>query len=197
MARLVLVVAVATLAGSALSATQSTPNPVIASELRWVRGVVISLSPETAVLQLRSDNITFAINPSIASRLRLNGLAEMHYTEKNDVRHVVLAFADASVGAQQLSKRPGRSYRGVIKRLKRSAVDLQVANKTKELALEKRTRLTDVQGTEIAVGSKAIQALLAAGESVLVKYDQVNGVEPLDSSEDAIEIRRLVAAADH
>jgi hypothetical protein len=162
---------------------------------------VISLSPETAVLQLRSDNITLAIDLSVAAGLRLNGIAEVPYTDKNDVRRAVLVFANAAAGAQQLSKRPGRSYRGVIKRVKRGAVDLQVANKTRELALEKRTRLTDAQGAEIAVGSKAIRRLLAAGEPVLVKYDSdstfmdLGGVPVFDSSEDAIEIRRLAGAA--
>jgi hypothetical protein len=152
-------------------------------------------------LQLRSDNITLAIDLSVAAGLRLNGIAEVPYTDKNDVRRAVLVFANAAAGAQQLSKRPGRSYRGVIKRVKRGAVDLQVANKTRELALEKRTRLTDAQGAAIAVGSKAIRPLLAAGEPVLVKYDgdstfiDVAGVSMIDSSEDAIEIRRLAGAA--
>jgi hypothetical protein len=97
MARLALVVAVAVLAGPAHATAQSTSDP-IASELRWVRGVVIALSPETAVLQLRSDNIMLAIDPSIASGLRVNGIAEVYYTDTNDVRRAVLAFADAAAG---------------------------------------------------------------------------------------------------
>ena len=197
MTRLAVVVAVATLAGPAYADGQSTLDPAAAGQLRWVRGVVISLSPDTAVLQLRSENITVALDPSMAPSLRLNGLAEVHYTEKNDIRHAVLAFTDAAAGQQQLSKRPGRSYRGVITRVKRGAVNLQVANKSRELGLEKRTRLIDAQGSEIALGSKAILPLLATGQPVLVKYEDdstliaVGDVSFLDSSEDAVEIRRL------
>ena len=197
MTRLAFVVAVTILAGPAFANGQSTPDPAAASQLRWVRGVVISLSPDMAVLQLRSESVTLALAPSIAAGLRLNGLAEVHYMEKNGIRSVVLAFADAAAGPQQLSKRPGYSYRGVIKRVKRGAVDLQVATKSRELGLEKRTRLVDAQGSEIALGSKAILPLLAAGQPVLVKYEGdsamigTGDVTIFDSSEDAIEIRRL------
>ena len=197
MTRLAVVVAVATLAGPAYAVAQSTPDPAAAVQLRWIRGVVISLSPDTAVLQLRTENVTVALDPVMAPSLRLNGLAEVHYTEKNGIRYAVLAFADAAAGAQQLSKRPGYSYRGVIKRVKRGAVDLQVANKSRELGLEKRTRLVDAQGSELALGSKAILSLLVAGQPVLVKYEGDSAmvgsgdVTFFDSSEDAIEIRRL------
>ena len=179
-----------------LTAAASQPSPDVAGpapgQLRWARGVVIAASADTLVLQLRSSTITLAIDES--AKRPIGSVVEIHYSEKGDARRAVLVFDDQRSGAQELSKRPGRSFRGFVTKAKRSAMSVRVEHKTRQVGLDKHTRLTDAGGEAVANGSKAIMPLLAVGEPVLVKFseavDLVVGDMTLAGSETALEIRR-------
>lgn len=173
------------LAGAAAQQPQDPPGPA-PGQLRWARGVVISASPDTLVLQLRSN--TLALGIDAAAKRPLGSVVEVHYSEQGDARRAVLVFDDQGSGPQELSKRPGRSFRGLVTKAKRSALSVRVERKTRQVTMDKHTRLTDASGHALASGSKEITPLLAVGDPVLVKFTE-GGDGDADT---ALDIRRYL-----
>lgn len=167
--------------------------------LRWVRAVVVSATPETITVRARSREIVMArdaateivaIDP--ASALAAGAIVEAHFVERRGVRRAVVVIADAGPG--ELSKRPRTSLRGRVLRIKRSTLSVSSGGKTRALALEQSSRLLDRDGRPIATGRDAIAQSLAPDVDLLVKYEGdafvLDGVD-LSGDDKAIEIRRL------
>lgn len=191
---------------SGLSQPPSDPA-LTAGSLRWVRGHVTAVSPTLLTLKLRDSDLALTITPAThvvpaslsgraATDLRPGALVEAHYTDRKGVRNAVLVVADVP-DADSVSKRPGRSFRGLVRESKRNTLKLRVENKNRDVTLDKRTRLIDAGGQPLAVGSKEVSARLSGGEEVLVTYVEqnddmmVNDLLISGSSLKALEIRQV------
>ena len=173
------------LAAVALAAVLVSSSAVAApasssGKLRWVRGEVTSVSGDVLTLQLRSKPLTISLDG--AAPPAVGAFVEAHYTDKrNERRAVVILAAQGST----LSKRPGTSFRGVIKQVRRSSISITGASKSIGIDFVKKTQLIDADGLALATGWKAIGGLLPVGEDVVVKY------EGTDDGDQALEIRKL------
>ncbi len=156
-------------ATAAPGAVVSGVSPAIESgRLRWVRGMVSSVSADSLTLKLRNKELTIGLD-AVASAPAAGSVVEAHYTDKKGVRRAMLIFAADPSAA--LSKRPATSYRGIVQRIKRGTVSLTANTKSHGIGLDKKTRLVDAGGRSIASGAKEISSALPAGEDVLVKYE--------------------------
>jgi hypothetical protein len=199
------------LAGGSWQQPQPAAAPV-SGHLRWVRGIVTAVSPDSVTLKLRNNTLTLAIDPTTemvgtsfanpaprapADLPVVGSLVAAHYTDRKNNRRAVLVVDGVPDGQAALSKRPGRSYRGSVKGTKRGTLSMQVDTRTRGVKLDSRTKLTDTDGRSLAIGSKAIAGLLSAGEDVLVTYDDKSddmylGDTTISSNyQRAIEIRKL------
>ena len=191
------------LAGEA--SQQAAPSP---GSLRWVRAVVYATSPTSVTLRMRDremtldlDTATQIIQPGSAAgaALPVGTLVEAHYTERDDVRRAAFVIVTSPFAA--VSKRPGRSYRGVVRAVKRFTLSLRVERRNRSIDLDRRTTLTTADGQSIASGSRAIRGQLSPGEEALVIYEQEsNDIVAGDmtiygTSDRALEIRRLESSA--
>ena len=205
-----LFVGVLVLAGGSWQPSQPAAAPVSGS-LRWVHGIVTAVSPDSLTLKLRENTLTMTIDPTTevvrtspadhATRVPADALivgapVEVHYTDRKAMRRAVFIIDRVPDGAA-LSKRPGRSYRGIVRGTKRGRLTMLVDTRTRGVGLDSRTKLTGTDGRSLAVGSKAIAGQLSASEEVLVTYDeqsddmQVGDTTIFASSQRAIEIRKL------
>lgn len=184
-----------------------TPPAVLAEsgQLRWVRGTVTETSSTSLTVQLRDKAVSLVLDsdskvvPAFGGdatlRVQAGARVEVHYLDKKPARAVLIL--DGIAADLTASKRPGRSYRGVISRIKRSAVSVRIATRTRGVTMEKNTKLVDVDGRSLAIGGKAISGQLAIGDPVLVTYDEQSDdvfsgdVYIPGSHQRALEIRRL------
>lgn len=199
------------LAGCLWQQAQPAVAP-IPGNLRWIRGVATAVSPDSLTLRLRDDSLTMTIDPttevvraSPVSRapraptdlLTVGSLIEVHYTDLKAARRAVLIVDGVAGGSAASSKRPGRSYRGLVIETKRGTLSMRVETRARSVKLVSRTKLTDTDGRSLAIGWKAIASQLSAGEVVLVTYDEqsddiVTGDTAIYSSyQRALEIRKL------
>lgn len=205
MAFMALVVGVFVLASGHLP-----PPPSVVAQpsghLRWVRGTVTDASSGSLTVQLRDKTLTLTtdretrlVRPAAngsATQPGVGSLIEVHYVDRKPSPRAVLILDGIPVAAP-VSKRPGRSYRGVISRVKRSSVSIKVDARTRGVKMDSHTRLTGVDGGSLAVGWKAVAGQLSAGEDVLVVYDeQSDDINTGDliipgSYQRAVEIRKL------
>jgi hypothetical protein len=163
------------------SSAAAAPSTTVSGNLRWVRGEVTAVSGDQLTLKLRSKPITIALDGTAPPAV--GAVVEAHYTDKRGDRRAVLIF-DADRSAE-LSKRPGTSYRGVVKQVRRSSLSITAASRSRGIDFVKQTQLMDADGRALATGWKAIGGLLPVGEDVVVKYE---GTEDADQ---ALEIRKL------
>jgi hypothetical protein len=192
-----LVVGVFVLATGVLQ--QSPPVGAPASgHLRWVHATVAQTTPASVTLQLRDKTLTVALDPG-ARILPVGSLVEVHYLEKPAPRAVLIL--DRLPPETVVSKRAGRSYRGVISRTKSQSVYLRVDNKNREVKMYSKTRLTGADGRVLVTGSKTVAAQMSVGEEVLINYDQqsedmmAGDLLIPGSSDRALVIRKLGASA--
>jgi hypothetical protein len=163
--------------------------------LRWVHATVATTSPESLTLQLRDKTLTVALDPS-APAVQVGSLVEVHYLEKPSPRAVLIL--DGLPADTVVSKRPGRSYRGVVSRTKSQSVYVRVDNKNREVKMYSKTRLTTPDGALLVTGSKPVAAQLAVGEELLINYDQqsedmmAGDIFIPGSSDRALVIRKLI-----
>ena len=199
------------LAGGSWQQPQPAAAPV-SGHLRWARGSVAAVSPDSLTLKLRDNTLTLAIDPTTemvgtspgdpaprapADLLVVGSVIEAHYSDRKNNRRAVLIVGPVPDDQAALSKRPGRSYQGRVKTTKRGTLSILVGTRTRGVKLDSRTKLTDTDGRSLAIGSKAIAGLLSAGEDVLVTYDEksddlyLGDTTIFSSFERAIEIRKL------
>lgn len=144
-------------------------------------------------LQLRDDTLTIDLDPGMAPAV--GARLEMHYSDRRSQRRAVLIL-DAGVSGT-LSRRPGRSFRGTVDRLRRGTVSLRVEGRRRDVALDSRTTLLAVDGRALASGRADVGAALTDGEPLLVVYVEQNDdmmvgdVLVPGSTRKAREIRRL------
>lgn len=193
MARTSCLAAVLLVALTPQSAAFGDPATPVLGRLRWVRGEVAAVSGDSLTLKLRNKPLTLSLDGTPPPAV--GAIVEAHFTDKRGARRTALIFdADRS---SELSKRPGTSYRGVIRQIKRSRLSLTADTKSHGISLAKKTRLVDADGHAVATGTKAIAGLLPAGEDVLVKYEDDGGMIMVGDmmlaagSDRAQEIRRL------
>lgn len=177
----------------ALTATAALAQPTT-SELRWVRGVVISNASGAVLLQMRGDKrISISCDERCAAATP-GATVELHYADRDHALRGELLFIDR--GAGELSKRPGRSVRGTVLRTRSASVQLQVGNKQRTYGVEKSAALIDASQPP-AVGRSEVLTRLSAGETILLKYEEHDtsmsvGDLFLPGSElRAVELRRL------
>lgn len=185
-----LIVCVLLLAAPGLYSQEASLDP---GQLRWVRGTVTSVSPASMTLQLRGDPLTIALDgvapPAEGTRV------EVHYTDRRRERRAVLIFGAGVSGT--ISRRPGRSLRGSVDRLRRSTLSLHVEGRRRDVSLDSRTTLLTIDGRALASGRSDVAAALAGGEPLLVIYEEqsddmmVGDVLVPGSTRKAREIRRL------
>jgi hypothetical protein len=127
-------------------------------QLRWVRGVVSVASPGSIVVNFRDRSVTLSIDAStrMLTTPAAGAVVEAHYTEDKPGFRAALIVEALS---PDVSKRPGRSYRGTVTRVRRSTLSLRVDGKNRSVQLESREL-------------KELANQLAAGEEVLVAYDE-------------------------
>jgi hypothetical protein len=124
-------------------------------------------------------------------------IVELHYVDrKGDRRAEFLFVVDQAAG--ELSRRPGRSARGVVTRTKKSSLQLQVGTKKRTYELEKKTTLVEPgQWRPAATGRAEVMARVKAGEDILLKYEehddsiQAGEVTIPGTALKAVEVRRL------
>jgi hypothetical protein len=183
-----------------------TDPALTAGSLRWVRGHVTAVSTTRLTLKLRDSDLALIITPGTVvgasagaravTALAAGTFVEAHYSDRKGVRNAVLVIADVP-DVDSASKRPGRSFRGLVRQSKRSTLKLRVENKNREVTLDKRTRLIDTGGQSLAVGAKEVSSRLSGGEEVLVTYVEqnddmmVNDILISGSSLKALEIRQV------
>jgi hypothetical protein len=190
----VLVVAIGLLQAHLTAAAPTALFPAVSGELRWVRGTVASVNPDALTLTLRNSDLTIA-RDATSRPPAIGTVVEAHYLDKRGTRRAVLVFEMDS--STELSKRPGHSYRGVVKRIKWRNVALRADAKSHGVNLVKKTRLVDISGRALASGPKEIAGLLPVGEDVIVKYEDDGGTIMVgdamvpSGTERALEIRRL------
>jgi hypothetical protein len=181
------------LAASSLHPQGASPDP---GQLRWIRGTVTSVSPSSMTLQLRDDTLTLDLEPGMAPPV--GARLEVHYSDRRGQRRAVLIL-DAGV-AGTLSRRPWRSFRGTVDRLRRGTVSLRVEGRRRDVGLDSRTTLLAVDGRALASGRADVAAALTDGEPLLVIYVEqsddmmVGDVLVPGSTRKAREIRRLSGA---
>jgi hypothetical protein len=189
------------------SASDPQTGPArMSGPLRWVRGTVLSQSPDSLTLKLRNSSLTLSLDaateiigagsPAQSGGLAVGSVVQAHYLSRHDVHRAVVIFDDAA-SARELSKRSGTSYRGVVKTIRSAAVTIRIDGRTQGLSLDSGTTLVDRTGHALAKGSKAIARLLSAGDALLVTYrvdantTQVGDVAVPNYWETALEIRKL------
>ena len=192
------------------------PQPVDTApapgNLRWVRGHVTSAGPAAIALTLKDKAFLATITPA-TEVMRFQGapiaittvapgsLVDVHFTEKNGERRVVLVVADVPSTGVKLSNRTGRSYRGIVRHAKRGELSLRVDQRNRGVKLDKKTTLADAGGRALATGSKDISGRLTAGDVVLVTYDErsddiyAGDMLIAGSAQHALDIRVLRAAS--
>lgn len=194
MAHISLVVGVFVLATGVLRSSAPVAAPV-SGNLRWVHAAVATASPESLTLQLRDKTLTVALDPG-ARIVPVGSLVEVHYLEKPAPRAVLIL--DGLPPETVVSKRAGRSYRGVVSRTKSQSVNLRVDNKNREVKMYSKTRLIGADGRVLVTGSKTVAAQMSVGEEVLVNYDQqsedmmAGDILIPGSSDRALVIRKLI-----
>ena len=162
--------------------------------LRWARGVVTTSAPGSVTLMLRDRSLSINITgePPAAG-----AVVEIHYSEKKNVRTAVWLFKVEATGSSDWSRKPGHSYWGVMQATKKGSFSLALGKKTRALDLDSHTRLVETDGRIIARGKKEVAPLLAAGQRVVVKYEEddnsVSDGETFTpaSSTKALEVRKL------
>jgi hypothetical protein len=176
-----------------LPSAAAAPSAPVSGKLRWVRGEVTAVSGDALTLKLRDHPLTLSLDGTAPPAV--GAIVETHYSDRRGERRLVLIFA--ADRASGLSKRPGTSYRGVLKQIKRGNLWITGDGKTHGISLERKTRLIDADGSAVATGSKAIAGLLPIGADVVVKEQNDDRFmligETLVStgSDQALEIRRL------
>jgi hypothetical protein len=189
-----------------------SPTPVTGpapGNLRWARGLVTAAATDSVTLQLKTSSLLLAIDPStqivhadsaertIARVFTTGSLVEVHYTDKSETRRGVLILVGAPGGPDSVSKRPGRSYRGIVSQARRGTLSLRVETRNRSVKLDSKSRLTGAGGESLATGSKAIAGRLSPGEEVLVTWEErpddtyAGEFTILSSAQTALEIRRL------
>jgi hypothetical protein len=164
------------------------------TELRWVRGEVISNASGALLLQMRGDKRMSISCDERCAAAAPGAIVELHYVDRGHVLRGELLFADRAAG--DLSKRPGRSVRGTVLRTKSASVQLQVGNKQRTYNVEKSTALIE-DSQPAAIGRAPVLGRLNAGEVILLKYEEHDssmtvGEVFLPGSElRAVEVRRL------
>lgn len=167
------------------------------TELRWVRGVVISNAAGSVLLQMGGDRrIAIACDGRCAAATP-GAIVELHYTDRNDEIRGELLFTDPR-SAGELLKRPGRSVRGIVLRTKTSSVQLQVGSKQRTYGVEKAAALIEAgQPQPAAIGRAEVITRLSAGDLILLKYEEhdasimVGDITLPGSELRAVEVRRL------
>ncbi|MDQ3169678.1 MAG: hypothetical protein M3Q55_06040 [Acidobacteriota bacterium] len=148
------------------------PQPQAAAsdpgQLRWVLGTITATAPTSVTLRLRDRYLTLLSERD--ARLVIGERIEAHYTDRKGERRAVL-FVDAGTSGP-VSKRPGRSYRGTVDRMRRSTLSLRVDGKRRDIALDSRTTLTTADGRTLASGWRDVAAALTSGEMLLVIYEE-------------------------
>lgn len=176
-------------ATAALAQTNTT-------ELRWVRGVVISNASGAVLLQTRGDRRIAISCDARCAAATPGAIVELHYVDRDDDLRGELLFTDPSAG--ELSKRPGRSVRGTVLQTKTASVRLQVGNKQRTYGVEKSAALFEPrQPQPAAIGRAEVLTRLSAGETILLKYEEhdssisVGDILLPGSELRAVEVRRL------
>lgn len=176
-----------------VSGDRAQPQVGIAGgSLRWARGVVVSVSPESVVLKLRNRELSLARDLSLevrpADALASGQIVDAHYVDRRGTRRAVIVLGAIADDAAKLSKRPGTSVLGTVKKAKRSSLTLDVAGKSRGFGLKKKTRLLDRDGRLAAEGAAAIVASVSAGDRLLIAYERDE-----DAGDQAVEIRAIPA----
>jgi hypothetical protein len=192
-------------AGPSASDPQAEPARM-SVPLHWVRGTVLSRSSDSLTLKLRDSSMTLSLDAATeiigagsarqSGGLAVGSVVQAHYLSRHDVHRAIVIFDDAA-SVQELSKRSGTSYRGVVKTIRSEAVTIRIDGRTQGLTLDSHTTLVDRTGHALAKGSKEIARLLSAGDALLVTYrvdantTQVGDVAIPNYWETALEIRKL------
>lgn len=175
---------------------QQTTRPDLAT-LRWVRATVSAATPDAITLRLKDSELiltrdleTEIAGPDPAAGIAVGSVVEAHYADRQGVRRASVIVADPGPG--NISKRPGSSLRGSMVRFGRGTIWLGAGARTRDLSVEKKSRLLDRDGRPLAAGSAAI-ALLSPNDDLLVKIEGSSiMVGDLDlGGDNAVEIRRL------
>jgi hypothetical protein len=168
-----------------------------ATELRWVRARVLSNAAGTIVLQLGDVKQLSVTCDTLCAGAAPGDVVELHYIDRKGTRTARMMFAGNQTAAE-LSKKPGRSARGVVSRTKKSSVRLQFGTKTRDYTIQKKTTLVEAgQGQPVATGRADVISRLKVGEDLLVKYEEHDtsfqaGEVTLPSTElRAVELRRM------
>ena len=173
------------------------PAPVTAQDsgkLRWVHATVAETSPTAITLQLRDKTLTLALDRD-ARVMPVGSLVEVHYVERPAPRAVIIL--DSLPPDTVVSKRPGRSYRGVVTKARSGSVYVRVDNKNREVKMDSKTRLMAADGQVLTTGWKLVAPQLVVAEELLITYaqqseDLMAGDLYLPGSSDrALVIRRL------
>jgi hypothetical protein len=197
----------ALLVNPALAARGQTPFSGRSADLRWVRGVVVGLSADSLSLKLRDRELTLVLDASTQvihssssaadAQLGVGSAVEAHYVEKEGSRRAILVVSGVSADPAARSKRPGRSYLGVVTKRKGHSVEMRVGTKTREVNVDSRTQLVDREGRPLGAGERSVLEKVLAGDTLLVKYEEqddstfVNDIYLPGSSRKAVEIRKL------
>src|SRR5258708_30639858 len=148
----------------AFSATDPK-TALMSGPLRWVRGTVLSQSPDSLTLKLRDSSISLSLDaateiigagsPTQSRGVAVGSIAQAHYLNRHDEHRAIVIFDDTA-SMKELSKRSGTSYRGVVKTIRRAAWAIPIDGRTQVLSLDSHTTLVDRTGHALAKGSKAI-----------------------------------------
>ena len=221
MTLLPLLAGVLVLAGAQAQQPPPADAPSPPGRLRWVIGVVTTVSSDSLTVRLRDETKTLRLALDPATDLLRTGaqavpaalvtgatalpavgsVVEVHYTDKDGMRRAALIVDEGAGAPARLSKRPGASYRGAATRIRAGKISLRVDNRTRQLETDVRTWLVDADGSLLASGSKPIADVLSVGDDVLVKYESDSDTVPVGdlmldfSSQRATGIRRLRRAA--
>ncbi len=186
----------------AVAALLLAPGPALhaqsdASTLRWVRGRVASNSPGTIVLQLRDGRPLAVACDTRCAAASPGSLVELHYVDRKGERRAEHLFVGPAADGE-LSRRPGRSVRGLVIRARTSSVQLQVGTKKRSYEIERKATFVEAGGWQpVATGRDAIAARIRTGEEVLLKYEeddssiQAGEVTIPGTTLKAVEVRRL------
>ena len=166
--------------------------------LRWVRATVSAFTPESLTLQLKDrdvilnhDRATEIVGPHPPAGFAVGAVVEAHYLDRDGERRAIVILTNPGPGT--ISKRPGTSVRGHMVRFGRGTLWVGSPDRTRDLAVQKKSRLIDREGRALATGSPEIGKRLSPNDDLLVKIEgSPVMLGNLDLGGDsAVEIRRL------
>jgi hypothetical protein len=184
-------------AGILLVATTTAFAQSDAVTFRWVRGRVMSNTPGTIIVTLQGTRQLSVTCDARCDAASPGSLVELHYSDRKGQKRAEYVFVGPSAD-NELSRKPGRSVRGIVARTRKSSVQLQVGSKKRSYEIERKAAFVEAgQWQPAASGRAEVIARLVVGESVLLKYEEqdssiyVGDVLLPQTTLKALEVRRL------